>query len=187
MARLFIALELSKEQKLEISALQKKSKAYLDGVRWVKPEGLHLTLKFLGETDADKIAPVKKALDQVSSTVTGFEIAYGKSGVFPSPKKARVFWVGLRAGVEAVSALAAKIEPAMSLCGFAPEKRQFTPHLTIGRARGLVKEDLARRFLDEERTFITTPYLVKKVILYESKLTPRGAIYTVRHQALFKS
>ncbi len=187
MARLFIALELSEAQKKEINALQEKIKTYLDGIRWVKPEGLHLTLKFLGETEEERIASIKQALDNASSTINSFEIAYGKSGVFPSPKKARVFWVGLTAGLETVSSLAAEIERSMSFCGFAPEKRKFAPHLTIGRARGLLQEDLIRRFLNEERAFKTTSCLIKKVLLFESELTPRGAIYTVRHKALFSS
>ncbi len=187
MARLFIALELSEEQKKEINALQEKIKAYLGGIRWVKPEGLHLTLKFLGETEEERIASIKQTLDNVSSTIKSFEIAYGKTGVFPSPKKARVFWVGLTAGSETVSSLAAEIERSMSFSGFAPEKRKFTPHLTIGRARGSLQEGQIRRFIDEERTFKTTSCRIKKVLLYESELTPRGAIYTVRHKAIILS
>ncbi len=185
MTRLFIALELPVEQKKDIIALQEKSKAYLEGIRWVKPEGLHLTLKFLGETEEEKIPEIINALDLVGSRVNSFQVAYGKSGVFPSPKKARVFWVGLIKGLETINSLASDMELSMVTCGFTAEKRKFTPHLTIGRSRGTVKESLTRRFLEETKSFKTVPYPVNRILLYESKLTPRGAIYTIRHETQF--
>ncbi len=185
MARLFIALELSERQKKEIRAFQEKIKNYLEGTRWVKPEGLHLTLKFLGETDEVHLDQIKKAMEETASSIKRFEIVYGKSGVFPSPRKARIIWVGLKEGDKTVRLLAARMDQALTRIGFEPEKRSYTPHLTIGRVRGSVPEKEARCYIDRESSFATAAHTVGGITLFESNLSPQGATYSVRYKAEF--
>jgi len=187
LARLFIALELSEQQKSEVNDLQEKIKSYMEGVRWVKPEGLHLTLKFLGETDESRVDQIKIAMDETAASINQFNIVYGKSGVFPSPRKARVIWVGLREGDEAVRVLAARIDKALVRIGFEPEKRNFTPHLTIGRVRGSLPERIVHRYIEEENSFTTAAYTITGATLFESKLSPQGATYIVRYRAEFQN
>ncbi len=187
MARLFVALELSNQQKSEISAFQGTIKQYMDGVRWVKPEALHLTLKFLGETEESCIEEIAAALDEIAASMNPFDVIYGESGVFPSPRKARVIWVGLREGNEAVRDLASRVDRALNRIGFEPEKRSYTPHLTIGRVKKSLPEKVVHRYLEQGNTFTTAGYTIKSAVLYESKLSPRGATYVVRHRADFSS
>lgn len=183
MARLFIAIDLSDQQKNEVAAFQEKIKGYMDGIRWVKPEGLHLTLKFLGETEETRIEQIKKGLDEAVSAVKRFDITCGKSGVFPSPRKARVIWIGLREGNEEVRNLAARVDRSLTAIGFEPEKRSYTPHLTIGRVRGSIPGKVIHLYLEQEASFSTSSSTIDGITLYESKLSPQGATYIVRHRA----
>jgi len=185
LARLFVAIELSKKQKQEVYSLQQKLREYLEGVRWVRPEGLHLTLKFLGETDLSWIEPIKKAMDRAAADTSSIKIIYGSSGVFPSPKKARVLWIGLREGAEALQSLAENLDQILAKSGFMPEKRKFHPHLTIGRLRSSVPEKMIRRFLEEESNFQTTMLDAKQAVLFESRLHPDGALYTPLYKVEF--
>ncbi len=187
MARLFIALELTEEQKREVGALQEKLQTYMEGVRWVKPQGLHLTLKFLGETDEARLDHIKQAMDESAASIKQFAVVYGQSGVFPSPRKARIIWVGLREGYEAVCDVATGMEKALARCGFEPEKRKFTPHLTIGRARNPLPENIARLYMDREKSFTTAACVIRGATLFESKLSPQGATYLVRYRSAFHS
>lgn len=185
MARLFVALELSEQQKSEVNAFQETIKQFMTGVRWVKPEALHMTLKFLGETDESRIEEIAAALDETAAAINPFDIVYGESGVFPSPGKARVIWVGLREGSEAVRELASKVDSSLSKIGFEPEKRSYTPHLTIGRVRSSLPEKVVSRYLEEGTNFTSAACTIKSTTLFESKLSPQGATYIVRHKALF--
>jgi len=181
--RLFIALELSEEQKNEVTGLQKKLKQYLDGIRWVKPAGMHLTLKFLGETEPAQVEQVKFAMDEAVSDLGSFDLAYGQGGVFPSPAKARVIWLGLKDGEAQVRKLAENMEQALYSRGFARDKKAFTPHLTIGRVRGRIPKNKIERFIEQEKVFETAKVRVDGVVLFESRLTPEGAIHTPLYTA----
>lgn len=187
MARLFIALELSEQQKKEVSAFQEKIKDYLDGIRWVKPEGLHLTLKFLGETEPGRIDRIKQAMDDTVSVTKRFDIIYGKSGLFPSPGKTRILWIGLRKGDREAGELADRLDRELSRAGFEPEKRSFKAHLTLGRVRNSLSEAAAKRYLNQESSFTTTARTIDGITLFESSLSSRGASYSILYQAKFPS
>lgn len=185
MARLFIAISLTEKQKDELAALQQRVRGYLHGVSWVKPGGMHLTLKFLGETDLSRVELIGKVMDDAAGRRSPFDSVFGKSGVFPSIRRARVIWTGLLAGSEQVQILAGSIDRSLSAKGFSAEKRSFRPHLTIGRIRGPVEENRVKRFLEEESSFKSSPARVKEITLYESELNPRGAIYTALYRSSF--
>ncbi len=182
MARLFIAIELSKQQKEEVLKLQQKLKGFLEGVSWVKPEGMHLTLKFLGDTEPDLIDNIKKAMDNSVVSVNQFKLAIGYSGVFPSVHKARVMWIGVREGETALKHLAQNLDINLSSYGFKPEKRSYKPHLTIGRIRRPIPVHLIKRFIEQENSFYTSSSIAEEIVLFESQLTPKGSIYTVLYK-----
>ncbi len=186
MIRLFVAIELSKKQKQEVYSLQQRIRKYLEGVRWVGSDGLHLTLKFLGEIDQAGIEPVKAAMDRAAADTGSIKIIYGGGGVFPSPKKARVLWIGLKKGADQVQNLAENLDQILAKHGFKTEKRKFHPHLTIGRLRRPVHEKIIRRFLEEESNFQTSMLEAKQAVLFQSTLHPDGAIYTPLHRTDFK-
>ncbi len=177
MVRLFVALELSDRQKTEVGDFQEMAKKYLQGVRWVKPENIHLTLKFLGETEEKKVEVIKEAIDYACTGFRPFSISYGGAGVFPNERKARVLWVGPKEGLESLGDLAGNLEEKMAAVGYKKEKRSFHPHLTIGRLRNPLPENSIKKFLSEGTGFVTSSLIIDRVVLFESNLTRSGPIY----------
>jgi len=182
--RLFVALEVTERQKREICALQQDVKKYIKEARPVKPAGLHLTLKFLGETGETKVEKIKKAINEAAEPLSPFQLKYGGCGVFPSPGKARILWVGLKEGTEETCLLASRMEKKLASIGYEKEKRRYRPHLTIARFRDRVAGGHVRQFLEEQSCFESSAAQVNRVVLYESRLAPAGAEYTELYEKL---
>ena len=180
--RTFIAIPLPAELKAILAAAGRALDSQLpsDSVRWVRPEQMHLTLIFLGDTPLAQLPAVQQAMDRAAGDQARFHLSLGNPGCFPNCRRPRVLWLGLSAGAAACQALKAGLDAQLASLGWAPEKRPFTPHLTLGRARRngkLPPLDLA--------AITTTPFRwpVNEIRLYESELRPAGPRYTVRHSA----
>lgn len=182
--RLFIALDPSEEQRGKLQALQLRLARSLDGVKWVRPEGLHLTLKFLGEQQAEVVPSIAAAMRKAAASAGPFELQYGGAGVFPSPGRARIVWSGILGGAGETKNLAASLERELVKKGFPPENRPFRAHITLGRARMPLPEKELLRLLDTEGSFTTGPAPATSMRLYESRLTPQGAHYTALEEIL---
>lgn len=186
--RLFIAIDLSDEQKRALQLLQQRAQKYLAGVKWTAPKGIHLTLKFLGEVEVNRLPAIKTALTETASITTPFSFGPGGVGVFPAPRRARVIWAGLIAGKQELVATAAHLERSLARgAGFLPERRPFTPHLTIGRIRQPVGEELMKKFLDLEADFQVGPETAAQMVLYESRLGRHGATYNALEKIQFNA
>jgi len=148
-------------------------------VSFVAKGNLHITLKFLGETRAERIPALGKAVAGVAQGSTPFLLSVSGGGAFPSAKNPRVLWIGLREPLELVGKLQQNIENALSGAGFPREDRPFHPHITAGRVRGSLPPAWGDRFVQglEGRDFGTVP--VSSIVLFESRLAPGGAIYSV--------
>jgi RNA 2',3'-cyclic 3'-phosphodiesterase len=177
LSRLFIAMELSDKQRHEVVNFQNELKHKLNSVRWVKTEGLHLTLKFIGEIEDTNIDLIKKVIDNVTHSYQPFELNFSGCGVFPSAANARVIWVAVKSGGSIVTDLADKLDSELAGIGFKPEKRSYHPHLTIGRIRQPIDEKTIKDMIDAAEIFITSPTVIDGVTLFESKLTRQGAQY----------
>jgi RNA 2',3'-cyclic 3'-phosphodiesterase len=149
-------------------------------VRWSRPENVHLTLKFLGDIREEILDNLCTALEKVCERHTAFDVGLAVLGAFPSARRAQILWAGVGEGSDRLRRLAESLDAAFAPLGFEREKRPYTPHLTLGRARGKpasfdpppVEEDLGE-------------FRVGRVELTESTLTHEGAIYrTVRAFAL---
>ncbi len=186
MLRLFIAVELSDRQKREVFELQQRVKQYIDGARWVRFDGMHLTLKFLGDTDENQIGQISEALNKSSEPLKPFVLRYGGCGVFPGPQKARVLWLGVKEGAAQVIFLAENLEESLSECGFQKEKRPYHPHLTIGRLRNPPPKDMIMKYIESENTFLSSAVETPNVALFQSKLSPQGAEYTALYRKSFQ-
>jgi 2'-5' RNA ligase len=156
------------------------TQVFADLARWrsslkiVRPEQLHLTLKFLGDTPTEQIDAIAAAgLSTVRETVPA--IACRGLGVFPPRGRPNVLWAGLER-VDELFRLAADIDAAMTALGFAPERRAFNPHLTLARFRSPPPRPM-QRWLDEHREVAFGMLPVRKLVLYRSQLTPAGSIY----------
>jgi RNA 2',3'-cyclic 3'-phosphodiesterase len=151
-------------------------------VRWVKPENVHLTLKFLGDVAEEDLVRATDTLESVCERHDAFEVEPSGFGAFPSARRARILWAGVGEGAERLTALAQDVERSLKDLGFEPEKRPYRPHLTLGRARG--------RPAVLEAAGITAPvpgFAVESVDLVESVLGATGATYsTLASRALRK-
>ncbi len=157
-------------------------------VKWVAPDNLHLTLKFLGEVEEAALPGLKTALEAACAGTRTLELSVEGCGAFPRLKAPKVVWLGLGGQIEQLAGLAGAVEAAFEPLGFAPEKRAFKPHLTLGRVRrrrkgqkappnGPLTRALAGLAADKGPRF-----LARHVVLMKSTLTPRGAIYDPLHQ-----
>ena len=174
--RLFVALELPAAVRENLGALLKALRAVSPQTRWVRPENLHLTLKFIGEVPETEFAVIRNALAAARSDQPD-ALEFRGLSFFPNEKRPRVFWAGIEASPN-LKTLAAEIDRAMEKLGIPCEQRPFSPHLTLARfeppelpekLRSAIEENAAREF----GSFRTNQYQ-----LIESKLKPSGAEYT---------
>ncbi|MEW5785339.1 MAG: RNA 2',3'-cyclic phosphodiesterase [Bacillota bacterium] len=177
MMRLFIAVDLTERQKKEVHILQQRLSGELGGVKWVREQGLHITLKFLGEVDPGRFKDLDAALSLVSSEAYLFQFCCGGVGVFPAPARAKVIWTGLREGAAALISVAALLETRLQSIGFPAEERPFRPHLTLGRLRYPLPVTNINRIIEQESAFGTEPAAAGAFTLYQSRLSRQGAIY----------
>jgi len=181
--RLFVAVELPPEVKVELSDAARRLRTRCDGnqLKWVDTESIHLTLKFLGETAAERVQEVKGAVAAVAAGAGTLTLALGTIGAFPGLSRPRVIWVGLDGDTPALIALARQIDRSLQAIGFAPESRPFSPHLTLARTRPdtplqaqvEIGSALSRAQAPERRRFN-----ISQVSLMQSQLRTQGPLYT---------
>lgn len=180
--RAFIAVEMSPDMKTALSALQDRLQPRQHPyAKWVDPQGIHLTLKFLGNVRRSQVTDIERAIAEASRGVAPFRLQLGGLGAFPSLGRPRVIWVALTGDVEPLSALQGAIDQALLPLGFARESRAFTPHLTLARLRERASPEERRRIGDLVRATEpgdATAMEADAVSLMRSTLTPQGALYT---------
>jgi len=182
MIRLFIALPLPGPVEEELDRLIASLKPLTRAVRWVPAQNIHLTARFLGDTDEKLVPKIIKSIDTVASEHAAFDTVLDRVGGFPQLKRPRVIWVGGPEPLEPAAGIARQLELRMRELRFAPEKRGFKAHLTLGRVReGQPLGPLAERL--ETLTFGPLPLHLDRVVLFKSTLTPQGSIYERLHEA----
>lgn len=181
MLRLFIAIELPPEIQTALRMAQASLAGHKLAVRWVDPTGTHLTLKFLGATQPDQVAPITAALEQATRRHRPFGLATAMLGCFPNPRAARVLWLGLSGALPELAALRDDVERSIAPLGFPTEQRPFSPHLTLGRtSKDASRHDAARIGPALAATSAPAPvrWQVQHLSLMRSELGPAGARYT---------
>jgi 2'-5' RNA ligase len=189
--RTFIAIELDESIKDELTRLQERLKveAPRGSVRWVRSEGIHLTLKFLGDVPADQIGEITTALQKSCQGLAPFSLSCGELGCFPNLKRPRVVWVGIQEETGTLAQLQKAIEENVAPLGYPPEKRKFSPHLTIGRVQKRVGSGDLRRLgelVGASEIGTLGQMEVRSVNLMRSDLRPSGAVYTRLAEAELK-
>lgn len=180
--RLFVAVALPREVKAALAVHRAELEPGLPTLRWVRPEGIHLTLKFLGDVPTERLNDVRGALSRCVEDQAGALIRLETAGVgvFPNPRAPRVLWVGFDQVSDRLYHLQRCVEEAAKGLGFPPERRPFRPHLTVGRFRRQLRR-VEREWLascltrDAERTF--GGLTVSRLSLFRSTLLPGGARY----------
>jgi len=176
--RLFIAVHLPEEITARLGAVQDQLRAAQADVSWVRPGNLHLTLKFLGETEAGRLEGIRAALMEAARGTVPFPCELRGLGSFGG-RVPRVVWVGVERGAEPLTRLAEQIEAGVAGLGFPREKRGFTAHLTLGRVRSPRNAERLVSALAEWRREGFGDVTVAQFVLMESQLDPRGSIYTL--------
>lgn len=181
--RLFIALPLPDyiEQKLgDISGLLKEQGGK---VRWVPPENIHMTVRFLGETEDGRVPKLVRMLDEIVPQFDSTVVVIDRLGGFPNIRKPRVIWAGLAESdnVERLSKMTRQIELAVRKLRFEPEKKGFKPHLTLGRVKDPKSVQTLASFIESYR-FDPIQVHLDRVVLFRSTLTPKGAVYERLHE-----
>ena len=180
--RSFIAIELPNELKLGLTQLETQLKSDRQPwVKWVNPEGIHLTLKFLGNIAVDRTGEITRATEEAVQGISPFRLEVKGLGVFPNLRRVQVAWVGISGEIDKLTQLQKRIETNLTPLGFAPESRAFTPHLTLARLRDRASLDERQRFGQLiANTKFETAYTIEvdAISLMRSQLTREGAIYS---------
>jgi len=175
--RTFIAIELSDHVKKKIEQLQAPLKKTNTFVSWVKPENIHITLKFLGEVPENKINEVFSATGKALEGAKKFTMSLKGLGAFPDVRRPRVIWIGSGSGEKELSYLANRVEEEMEKIGFPKENRKFSAHFTIGRVKSSKNIEKLMELV-KSSDFSTEEIEIKEVVVMKSQLHPAGAIYT---------
>lgn len=176
--RTFIAIDLDKTLKETLEGLICRFRRQGGDIRWVKPEGMHLTLKFLGEIGEETVAKVMSSLGVVASRHKPFRLIFRGTGTFPPGHKARVLWVGIEESPD-LKALQEDLEREMERLGFPGEERGFHPHMTLGRVKAsLGLQPLLQEFGKEAATIFGETEAAC-LTFFQSTLKPTGAEYSI--------
>lgn len=177
--RIFIAVELPGPVVEHLEMLQNRMEGMLENVRWVKPASIHLTLKFLGDTDSETLEPLSRAVRKHTVSQKAFTLSLADTGAFPNMTRPRIIWVGLGGDRESLSGLQQRIESELEGLGYGKENRSFRPHLTLGRVTSSPGGIAGLKEAMEWNNAVEAPsFTVEGLTLFKSDLQPRGAVYT---------
>jgi 2'-5' RNA ligase len=175
--RTFIAIELPERIKKKIEEVQAPLRKTNTFVSWVKPENIHVTLKFLGEVPEDKINEIFLATEKALEGTRKFTMSLKGMGAFPDSRRPRVIWLGAGSGEKELSFLANRVVEEMEKIGFPKEDRKFSAHFTIGRVKSPKNIEKLMELV-KSSDFQTEDIEVNEVVVMKSQLHPAGAIYT---------
>ncbi|MHC4069527.1 MAG: RNA 2',3'-cyclic phosphodiesterase [Planctomycetota bacterium] len=183
--RCFIAIDIDENTRKAFADLEQRMQAQARGeninrsdVKWVRPEQVHITLKFLGEIKDSQISEICNIVQEVAAEKKGFELELESVGYFGG-RSARVLWVGSGKGKEELSLLAGVLDERLSLAGWPKETREFSGHLTLCRIRNTSAGFKLAQMSKEYEGFKLGSVSVDSISVYQSELTPSGPNYTV--------
>lgn len=176
MIRAFIAFDLDNEQLIKrIAEIQEKLVNTGVGLKIVKPQNIHVTLRFMGNIDQKNIERIYEAMKEVQFNPFTMEVK--GLGVFPNLSYIRVIWAGITVGAEELKNIHRQLEPKLNIIGFKPDRR-FSPHLTIARVRSARNKNMLVKLVKDSENYIFGTQEAKVLRLKKSVLAPKGPIYT---------
>jgi len=176
--RTFIAVKLTPEIISSISQVQEKLKGVGGRVKWVEPSNVHITLKFLGNITHEQLDKVIVATREALRPNGPFEVTASGLGTFPGKNNPRVIWIGIAEGKQELARLGKAIDKSLSKAGFPHEKREFSPHLTLGRVKSSEGRERLTKAIASTDASNLGGMRVEKIAIMRSQLTPAGPIYT---------
>jgi len=185
--RCFIAIELDEAVRKELGRLQDRLRRRFDvldtSVNWVRPENIHLTLKFLGDVQDNVIADICSAVSMAVVGTVPFDFEFANCGCFPPSGSARVLWTGITDGSKELQSLQTALENHLGMLGFPPEGRKFTPHLTLARIKNAKIGRTVQDAVKDIEPFVLARQNVWALTVFQSELTRTGPVYTALHHA----
>jgi len=177
--RSFLAFELPPEIRETTRSVLADLAGASGDVKWVRPEGVHLTVVFLGTLDEGVLPDMKETVRAVARKHGPFRVSLKGSGFFPNRRRPRVVWIGLEGDFDRMGALRDELQESLAPFGIKQERRPFRPHLTLGRFRreGRVSGELERAVAGRE-DLSSPPFDLTELVLFKSDLRPGGALYT---------
>lgn len=183
--RAFIAIDLPEKVRLFLAEIQETLRSYGLSIKWIRPQNIHLTLKFLGDTDTARIAKIIAAMTSAAKDCPGVSLAAKNVGVFPDLKRPRVIWAGVNGQLEALEDLQRTLDDQLADLGFPRDRRTFSAHLTLGRVKGKIVSARLKAAIEKSEGFESEPFDADRIVLFKSELRPAGAVYTQVHQVHF--
>jgi RNA 2',3'-cyclic 3'-phosphodiesterase len=177
--RAFLAIEPPEDVLQKMSGLQEKLKREIRGrISWAKPPGQHLTLKFFGDISTDDVKNICAAVQKQTISELPLNLIIEKLGVFPDDRRPRVLWCGTTGDVEKLLVLQKKLDSDLAAIGFPTEDRPFRAHLTMARIKDWHDLMGMNEALAKYSAFTAGEFVCGELILFQSKLSPQGAVYT---------
>ena len=175
----FIAVQIPIEVKDALGDVSRGLEGRVESgaIRWVRPEQMHLTLRFLGDTAVAQLPAIQRGMDEAAKAIAPFDMHLGDVGCFPNPRRPRVIWAGLLGDEARLLSLKTVLDQQLTPLGWPPEDKPFRAHLTLGR----VKDERAAQGVTWTAPVPRLPVPVAAIHLIESQLRPSGPIYTTRH------
>lgn len=175
--RTFVAVRIPDGIRDRIAKLQAELRKHGADVKWVRPESIHMTLKFLGDVEETRMEEIGEAVEKAVERIHPFTVSVNGTGTFPNDQRPRVLWVGVDQGNEELVDMAKKIEDSLSVLGFKKEGRRYSAHLTMGRVRS------PRRIGETVDAihalgFSGGAFRIEEVCVMKSDLKSTGAVYT---------
>ncbi len=184
--RLFIAILLPASIKSHLENYQKELKKTGADVKWVESQNIHLTLKFLGKTNTEKIPKIVDILKRLPTPQKRIPVTLDQFGFFPEKKSPRVIWAGLNDKTKNLEKIALFLEEALTPLGFEKETRAFQSHITLARVRSSQNMlALVEKINELDENFKTIDFFIDNITLFESELSPHGPTYSIIHQSKF--
>jgi len=179
--RTFIAVELDEAIRERLAQAQERLRATGCSVKWVSPDKIHLTLKFLGQIEGGAVEAVRQVMSSAAWDVEPFEVTVAGLGAFPARGAPRVVWAGIAHG-GGLAALHGQLDGALARLGVGPETRAFAPHLTLGRVKDRRGAEALRPLLEAGAAEQFGTQRVEEIVLFRSVLSPGGSTYTALHR-----
>jgi 2'-5' RNA ligase len=177
--RAFLAIEPPEDILQATSRIQEKLKHEVSGrISWTRPEGRHLTLKFFGDVSMEDVDKISAAVQNRVASGLSLNLKVEKLGVFPDARKPRVLWCDTAGDVSQLSVLQKQLESDFEALGFPKENRPFRAHLTLARIKDPHGVSGIGEALAKHGAFAAGEFVCRELILFQSQLTPQGAIYT---------
>ena len=176
MKRLFIAIKIQPDKAFLDQLLQLKQQLKHERVKWVEDQNIHITLKFLGDTEVKKIPDIERVLEQVAASHSPFAIQLVRLGIFGSRYDPRVIWAGIEP-YDHLAMLMKDVHAELKTIGYESDRQNLVPHLTLGRIKEIKDKHLFQRVIEKIREISSQEMIVTECILYESILKKEGPVY----------